>query len=202
MIGEKLDRLLDGLNVIARWAVWAGGAMMLAAAFFVTADVISRKLLSAPIGNSDEVSSYFFAISTTWAYAYCVLHRANVRIDALYNLLPRPVGAILDVIALTLLGAYKGVVTNNAINTLIESWDSASTANTPLQTPLALPQFFWVVGLVFFLFVMIVLLVRALLHLVGGNFNGVGAIAGVRGVEEEMEEELHIPTSRNRGAGG
>ena len=43
---------------------------MLAAAFFVTADVISRKLLSAPIGNSDEVSSYFFAISTTWAYAY------------------------------------------------------------------------------------------------------------------------------------
>ena len=67
----------------ARFAVWAGGAMMLFAAFMVSADVLVRRLLGITMGGSDEISGYLFAISTALAFPYALLHRANVRIDAL-----------------------------------------------------------------------------------------------------------------------
>ena len=79
-------RINAALSRIAQVAVWIGGASLLACAILVTIDVITRKLLNWTFSGSDEISGYAFAASTTWAYSYCLLHRANIRIDAVYNL--------------------------------------------------------------------------------------------------------------------
>ena len=70
------------LEQISRFAVWVGGAALMAAAFMVTVDVLFRKFVGITMSGSDEYSGYVFAASTTWAYSYCLLHRSNVRIDA------------------------------------------------------------------------------------------------------------------------
>ena len=97
------------LGKISQIAVWIGGAALLGAAILVTLEIFLRSALNVSIGGADEISGYAFAISTTWAYSYCLLHRANVRIDAFYNFLPRPVRAVLDVVGVILLLGYMGV---------------------------------------------------------------------------------------------
>src|SRR3546814_6315318 len=85
---------------IARLAVWAGGCMLLFAACLVTVDVLMRRLIGVTFTGADEISAYLFAISTSWAFAWVLLHRGNVRIDALYIVLPRPIRAALDTLGL------------------------------------------------------------------------------------------------------
>jgi TRAP-type C4-dicarboxylate transport system permease small subunit len=130
------------LETLSRWLVWAGGAALMVAAIIVTIDVLCRKFLGVTMSGSDEISGYVFAASTTWAYSYTLLHRSNVRIDALYNLLPRPVTAVLDVIGLALLLYYMWFMTSTAVLAFLESWELNSVSITTLETPQWIPQFF------------------------------------------------------------
>ena len=88
-------------------------------AIMVTLDVLSRKLIGFTISGSDEISGYVFAAGTAWAYSYCLLTRSNIRIDALYNLLPVPVRAVLDVLGLALLLFFMAYLTDKAIDVFV-----------------------------------------------------------------------------------
>ncbi|KAG0922081.1 hypothetical protein G6F31_020053 [Rhizopus arrhizus] len=85
-------RLLGGLlrraESFSRAAVWAGGALTVASVLLISFDVLARKFLGFTTGGADELSSYAFAISTSWALAFATLQRANVRVDVLYQYLP------------------------------------------------------------------------------------------------------------------
>ena len=181
------------------WAVWLGGFAMLLAAFMIVIEVIGRKIggltllgIEMPafrVPGSDEYSAYVFAGATTWAYAYCLINRSHIRIDALYNLFPRPVRAVLDVVGLAALGLYITFLTERSWDVLLKTLDKGSRAATPQQTPLWLPQGVWVAGLTFFTVVTLFLLVYAILCLVTGRTAQVQAIAGTMSVAEEVEEE-------------
>ena len=177
------------LEILSRWLVWAGGAALMVAAVIVTIDVLCRKFLGITMSGSDEISGYVFAASTTWAYSYTLLHRSNVRIDALYNLLPRPVTATLDVIGLALLLYYMWFMTSTAVYAFLESWELNSVSITTLETPQWIPQFFWVMGLVVFFCVLIFVTLYALVALLQRNFDLVRKIAGVPSIDEVVEEE-------------
>ncbi len=193
--------MLESLNAIAervsRAAVWAGGAMLLAAAALVSVDVIARKLLGVTFGGSDEISGYLFAVSTSWAFAFVLLHRANVRIDAVYLVLGRQIRAVLDLIALLVLGGFMGFFSWRAWIALETTISMGSRANTPLGTPLIIPQSLWVAGLVLFMLVWVVVLLRTVAALIAGDLAGVNKAAGVTTQDEEVEEELalHQPGS-------
>ena len=70
------------LDKLSRIAVWFGGIALLISAVIVTLDVLSRKIFGVTMSGSDEISGYVFAASTTLAYSYCLINRANIRIDA------------------------------------------------------------------------------------------------------------------------
>ena len=91
-----LDSLIKRLEAVSRYAVWASGGMLLFAAAMVTVDVTIRAIFGRSMGGSDEISGYLLAISTSWAFAYALLHRVNVRIDAAYLLLGRRLQAAPD----------------------------------------------------------------------------------------------------------
>lgn len=192
------------LEVFSKYLVWIGGASLMIAAIIVTFDVLSRKFLGVTMSGSDEISGYVFAGSTTWAYSYCLLHRSNVRIDAIYNLLPRPVAAVLDVIGLSLLLYYMWFMTKTGVLAFLESWELNSVSITTLETPQWIPQLFWASGLVMFFFTLIFVTLYALVALLQRNWDLVGRIAGVPSIEEVVEEETHgvdvMEDSRARGA--
>ena len=176
---------------VARVAVWLGGASLLVCALLVTGDVISRKIFNWTVSGSDEISGYAFAASTTWAYSYCLLHRANIRIDAVYNLLPALVKAVLDVIGLLLLLYFMWLLTDRAIDVLAETIRNDSISNTTLLTPLWIPQSLWLGGLLMFFLTLVFVTVFALWFLLRGNLAMLRRIAGVLSIEEEIGEETH-----------
>ena len=194
-----LDRLLEKTERVSQIAVWVAGGMLIFAAFMVSIDVILRKLFSVSMGGADEITGYIFAIGTAWAFTFTLLDRANVRIDALYQFLPRPVCALLDILGVLVLGWFMFLVTKGAYSVFYGSlgWpfgDSEfwSVSITPLLTPLAVPQGLWVFGLFLFMFAIGMVLLRSIMALVKGDLVSVSRVAGPRTHQEEIEEELHM----------
>ena len=179
------------LEILSKWLVWVGGAALLMAAIIVTIDVLCRKFAGITVSGSDEISGYVFAASTTMAYSYCLLHRSNVRIDAFYNMAPRPITATLDVIGLALLMYYMFFMTETAIGSFKESWELNSVSITTLETPQWIPQFFWMAGLVIFFVTLVFVTLYALVALLQRNFDLVQRIAGVPSIAEVVQEETH-----------
>lgn len=186
-----LESIHSRLERISQLAVWVGGAALLAAALMVTVDVLSRKIFNITMSGSDEYSGYVFSATTTWAYSYCLLHRSNVRIDALYNYLPRKVTAILDVVGLLLLFYFMSIMTYYAMVSFVDSWVNNSVSITTLGTPQWIPQLFWVAGLVLFFVTLIFVVVYSIIALLQRNWDLVARVAGVPSIAETMQEETH-----------
>lgn len=186
-----LERIHIALEWISRRAVWIGGAALLMAAIMVTLDVLSRKFLNVTMSGADEISGYVFAAGTTWAYSYCLLHRANIRIDALYNFMPRWLCAVLDTVAVVLLLIYNGVLAYRAWGAFSQSWERDSVSITTLATPQWIPQLLWASGLIFFELVLLFVFLYTLVGLLRGDLDLVKRIAGVPSVAEEIEAETH-----------
>ncbi|MDW5444401.1 TRAP transporter small permease [Polaromonas sp. SM01] len=182
----RLSRLAESFSL---GAVWAGGALTLASVLLISFDVLARKFLGFNTGGADELSSYAFAISTSWALAFATLQRANVRVDVLYQYLPVRLSAVLDWLSLVGLGVFMVVLTWYAMDVVGTSWLQKSTANTTMATPLWIPQGLWLLGLGWMCVVVALMLVRASLAFVTGDIELVKEICGVRTAQEEADEE-------------
>lgn len=176
-------------ETLARIAVWVGGALTVASVLLISFDILARKLTGFTVGGADELSSYAFAIGTTWSLAYAVLQRANVRVDVVYQLLPVRLAAVLDWVALVALGVFMAVLTYFAYDVVATSFAQGSRANTPLATPLIVPQGLWFMGLAFMCIILGLMLLRASLALVTGDLEAIRAMAGVRSIQEEAKDE-------------
>jgi TRAP-type C4-dicarboxylate transport system permease small subunit len=187
--GDLVTRLLDAATSLSRAAVYAGGAITIASVLLISFDVIARKFLGFTTGGADELSSYAFAISTAWALSFAALQRANVRIDFIYQHLPIRLAALLDWVALVTTAVFVAILTRYAYEVLAASLIQGSHANTPLATPLWIPQGLWFLGFVWFCIVLALMLVRASTALVTGDIAALRALCGVRSSEQEAEEE-------------
>ena len=184
-----LGRLLRSAETLSLGAVWFGGVLTLASVFLIGFDVVARKFFGFTTGGADELSGYAFAISTSWALAFVVLQRGNVRVDVLYQLLPVRVAALLDWISLVALAVFMVILTYYASFVAETSWVQNSAANTPLGTPLWVPQGLWLIGLAWMCLVLMLMLIRASAALVTGDLATIKALCGVRSSEEEALDE-------------
>jgi len=165
--------------------------MIAGAAFMIAVDVVARKLFSVSIGASSEVSGYILAIGTSWALALALLDRAHVRIDSLYILLPVRLCALLDMLALASFMVFAAFTTWQGGKVLANSIEMDAHSLTPLETLLAIPQFFWVAGFAVFSAVLLLLFARALGFLFAGKLVEVQRLLGPRTVQQELEEAIH-----------
>ncbi|MEO7114868.1 MAG: TRAP transporter small permease subunit [Caldimonas sp.] len=195
---EHLWRWVERLS---RFAVWVGGALMIASVFLIGFDVVSRKFFQLSTNGSNELSGYAFAISTSWALAFTMLQRINVRVDVLYRLLPVRLTALLDWLAVVAMGVFVGYVTYYGVRVAETSWTRDAMANTTLGTPLWIPQGLWALGLVWMSIVLLLMLVRASIALVTGDIPLVKALCGQRTTEEEAREEAAAGERLVRGDG-
>ena len=184
------DRLLQVAERASLYAVWAGGAMIIFSAFLVTFDVLARKFFGWSMAGSDEISGYTFGVSTVWALSFTLLHRAHVRVDALYLQLGATIRAALDVISVLALGIFIMILAWYAWDVFFGSWQRDARSISPMQIRLWIPQFLWFIGLLTFVVTFVLMVLSTLAALFRGDLARVRRLVGMRTVEEEVEEEL------------
>lgn len=189
---DRLESALDLALLLSRRgadaAIWLAGLALLAAAALVTVDIVARKALAVSIGGADELSGYALAVATAWGFGATLLARAHIRIDVLHRLAPAGLRAALDILALAAMTVVALLLAVFGWEVLEATLRRGSTANTPLRTPLWIPQGLWVAGLVFFAAVPVLLILRALVASARGDRARVTGLAGIRSTDEELVE--------------
>jgi TRAP-type C4-dicarboxylate transport system permease small subunit len=185
-----LDRLIDWTRAISRFSLWCVGGFLLFTVLLVGGEIIARKLGSSVIHGASEVGGYMLAVCTAWAFSFTLLHRANIRFDAIYMPLP-PLGrALLDLFSLIGLGAFVFTLTWYAWGVLATSIELDAHSTTGLDVPLWLPQGFWVAGLAFLCWAILVLAVRVVVAILQRDYATVFVLAGLENATDEAEQEL------------
>lgn len=142
-------------------------------------------------GGADEISSYVLAVSCSWGFGFALIRKGHVRIDILYRRFPAGVRFSLDLLSLALFLLYLLTLCYFAWLVLKTSFVKHSLANTPLQTPLWIPQGLWFLGLVVFAMVILLLLVGTLYHLVQGDFKAAQRLSGLSVSDRGRAEKGH-----------
>ncbi|HEX6720829.1 MAG TPA: TRAP transporter small permease [Burkholderiaceae bacterium] len=196
-----LDSALGAAQRMAHAGALGGGLLILAAALLVSVDVTLRKLANTTLGGADELSGYALAIGSTWSFAFVLLARGHVRIDALYQLLPRKLAAACDLIAIVALLTFASLIAWHGAGVLAQSWQLGARSNSSLAVPLAVPQALWWIGYLGFVICAALLLLRAAAALLAGEFAEANRLIGARSIEEEAADELaNALSARKAGA--
>ena len=184
-----LDRLIGAVNTVSRYAAWVTGFLILLSAIIIGIDITLRSVFVASLGFSNEFSSYSLAIASSWGCTVALLSRSHVRIDSLYTHLPARARAFLDIVGLLSIIFFFGLVTQYAYYVFDQSVVSNTHSVSTVEIPLAIPQFIWFVGFVFFLFTAALLLLRAIIALIKNDTRLVHNLVGARSAMEEIELE-------------
>ena len=187
---DTLDRLVERVHALARYGVWFGGGLILLAAFVVSFDVAIRKLFNVSLGGADECSGFALAIGSAWAFGFALLERGHVRIDSIYTILPRPVCAALDILGLSVFGIFMSLMAWQGTGVFMESVRNSTVTLSTIAWPLRYPQFMWIAGLWWFVVIVVLLWIRAVLTIVRGDFLLVQKQIGSKTVQEEVNEEM------------
>jgi TRAP-type C4-dicarboxylate transport system permease small subunit len=184
---QSLDR---GVERVCETAALVCGAMLIASAIYVAADLIVRKLLNMSFVGANEISGYVLAIATSWAFSYALLKRSHIRIDVFYQYLPRPWRAAIDVVAVAALAGFAAIFVWYANRYFFQVWERGTRSITSLALPLWIPMLGWYAGWIVFLIVSLYLTMVAAWAYCRGELAAVQDRVGSISEEEEVELEI------------
>jgi TRAP-type C4-dicarboxylate transport system permease small subunit len=153
--------MLANIKKLSEFFVYICGILLFSSVLLISTEVVLRKFFLVSFGGADEISGYILGISISWSLAYVLFEKMHIRIDVIYTKLSLQIQKVLDLIALLFSLAFVGILTYFAYDVISTSILKNSTANTPLATPLWIPQFLWGFGLAFFLVVITLLIFEA-----------------------------------------
>lgn len=159
-------------------ALLLGIALILTVAFILT-DVALRGLGLGSLGGSDELSGYVMAAVASWGLAFALLERAHVRIDVLRLKLRDTGRAAMDILAMIVTNGVVLLIAFQCWPVLQKTIERGSRANTPLETPLWIPQGIWFAGWLWFALSATIITLVALSHLVAGRREALDATIGI-----------------------
>jgi TRAP-type C4-dicarboxylate transport system permease small subunit len=184
---RSLDR---GIEWLCEKAALVCGAMLIASAIYVSADLIARKVLNLSLVGANEISGYVLAVSTAWAFSYALLKRSHIRIDVFYQYLPRPWRAAIDVVAVATLAGFAAIFVWYANRYFLQVWERGTRSITSLALPLWIPMLAWCAGWIVFLVVSIYLTVVSARACLRREFAAVQDRVGTISEEEEVGLEM------------
>ena len=177
------DHLLGTLRRLNRGVAFLTGLLLMACAVFVLADIVLRQIGSS-FGGTDEISGYVMAIATSWGMAFTLLELGHVRIDILRGRAGKLGRALFDLCAMLALTGTVTLIADKCWPVVERSLANASRANTPLETPLALVQFPWLAGWIWFALMAWLTFVAAVLLVIRGRFEEAEAAVGCFGEDQ------------------
>ena len=163
----------------------------------IAVEVVLRKAFAISIGGADELSSYALAISCTWGFSFALFRKSHIRIDVLYSRLPLFGRFCLDILSNVLLLFYISILSYFAFIVVKTSVVKFSTANTPLATPMWIPQSLWLSGLLFFGLTIFLILAGTIYNLLRGDQVTAAKISGISTLDEEIQESAELMTTSN-----
>lgn len=174
---------------VSRAFTWVGGAALLGCAFLITYDIITRKFFGYSMAGTDEISGFVFSVATAWALSYCVLDRANIRIDAGYRFFRPMVRSMLDILGNLLFLFFASVLLHGAVVALTETIKNGTISTTGLSVPIWIPQSLWVVGIAMLVGSLLLQITYSLMLLLRRDWAGVAHVAGIPSTDEMIRSE-------------
>jgi TRAP-type C4-dicarboxylate transport system permease small subunit len=192
-----------------RLAALLAGYALLVLAFLIAAEILGRKLFNWSLQGVDELGGYALAVTASLGFGYAVLERAHTRVDVFLRLLPAPLRGLLHALAWTSLAAVALLMLWHARGALSETLLFGSIANSPLQTPLWIPQSVWLAGYVVFALIALLTALRAAILLARRDWRTIDRELGSPDVMDEIEAsgatldaDARPVTAAGRGARG
>jgi len=172
-------------HIVSLSALTAGYGLLLLA--IITAiEIIARKLFNYSFQGVDEIGGYVLAITASLGFGYALMTRTHTRVDFILRMLPLGIRGFFHLAAMIILLAISIGMLWYAYSALMETLEYGSIANSPLETPLWIPQSLWLAGFVAFALIAALWTVRAAVLFVRGNFRQLDADFGLASVEEEI----------------
>jgi TRAP-type C4-dicarboxylate transport system permease small subunit len=187
---------LRRLRAVSRFILVAGGLLIVAAAALIVVEIVMRQVFKRSLGGVDELAGFALAIGSAWSFGAVLLDKAHVRIDTVYANFGERGRAVLDVAGLAGTAFFTAVLVYFSTEVLMSSIRFGATSQSSLAIPKAVPQALWLAGLVWFLFVSVVLLVFCLAALLRRDWRRVGLLGGAAMLEEELRAEIAATESR------
>jgi TRAP-type C4-dicarboxylate transport system permease small subunit len=186
---------------IARWAALSAGWMLMAISFITVFEIVARRWFGFSLRGVDEISGYVLAITSAAGFCWAFVMRSHMRITLLFPYLPALARTLLNLLAAVTLAAMAMFCAWRGYAELAANIESGKPANTPLQTPLWIPQAFWFAGLVLFALTT----GAAAAHALGLVFRDRGLLDRLYGpasLEEEVRTEVSQLETRLHEEGG
>lgn len=134
-----LERAAGALSIACGW--W-----LVALAVLTAVEIVGRKLFGFSLQGVDELGGYTLAVVSAIGFSYALVTRGHTRIDFLVSRLAPGPRAVFNWAAAVTLAALAVFAAGRGYTVLAESIEFQSTATTPLQTPLWIPQSLWFLG--------------------------------------------------------
>lgn len=131
------------MQIVMGWA-------LLALCLATTYEILARKLFGLSLQGINEIGAYMLAISSSWGFSIALLQRAHSRVDFLFPRFPPALQAVLNLLTALTLAGIAAFAAWQGWGVLADTLRWQATANTPLQTPMWIPQSLWLAGLVVF----------------------------------------------------
>jgi TRAP-type C4-dicarboxylate transport system permease small subunit len=175
---------------LSRLLAWVAGAMILfGCGLLISIDVVTRLVFNRGMVESFELSGYALAGAVGLGLAFSVTAKAHIRVDVAVVRLPAGLRRAADLIAALALALVAVALAWFAWGTLSTSWRLGARSVSLMQTPLAIPQGLWWIGLAWFACVAALLPLQASLRWLAGDRAGFDAMIGSTTVDDEIAHE-------------
>lgn len=175
---------------LSLWSARICGFLLLACTAAICMEVLVRGALGRSVFTTDELSGYTLAITTSWGMSLALVRLAHIRIDLLRVALPPSLAAVMDVMAIIVVTAFGAFLAWYATGMALTALERSVVSNTPLKTPMVLPQGLWAAGLWCFVLCGVIISLAALRRLVCRDWSGVAEIAGVQRPDDEARAQV------------
>ena len=141
------SNLLYGIRAVTRvtdkiyfMMAWVCGLELLLLGFFITYQVIARKLLWVMAPATDVMSGYVLAMAATWAFSYSLRSGSHVRIDVLLPYMSKNIRAIADWLAVFAVAFFAYVTAWKMWANVVDNYHRGVVTNDYPLTPLFIPK--------------------------------------------------------------
>jgi len=179
-------KMIDSLRAINKGVALVVGFGLLLCAAFVLTDIIMRQI-GTSLGGTEEIAGYAMALATSWGMSYTLLELGHVRIDLVRSKFQSFNRALFDVFSMIVMTGVIITIAIKAWPVLERSLTNGSTANTPLETPLAWVQLPWFAGWVWFAVMSSLTTLAALSLLIKRRHNETESIVGAFAEQETLQ---------------
>lgn len=146
MTRERLPLFLRAINAVAMVCALVAGAAVAILALLILIDIIGRSF-GYSLQGTDEFGGYVLALCGSLGLSWALINRGHPRIDLGFRFFPPKLQSLLHIAAHATICGLALFMTIHAVSELRTTLRFGAITNTPLQTPLWLPQSLWVFGL-------------------------------------------------------